>query len=75
MRQVNIDQAKTQLENLLQAVLDGDEVVILKDNQPVVKLVPFAQPRKRRVPGTAKGQIIMSPDFNEPLADFAEYIQ
>lgn len=74
MRQVNVDQAKTQLDTLLQAVLDGDEVVIVRDDQPVVKLVPFSKPRKRRVPGTAKGQIIMAPDFNEPLEDFAEYM-
>lgn len=72
MQQVNIDQAKTQLDELLQAVLDGDEVIILRDDQPVVKLVPFAKLQKRRVPGTAKGQIIMSPDFNEPLENFKE---
>lgn len=38
------------------------------------KPVTTAMPAKRRIPGTAKGQIIMSPDFNEPLEDFKEIL-
>ena len=75
MLQVNVDQAKTQLETLLQAVLDGEEVIVLQDERPVVKLVPYTEARQRRAPGSAKGKIVMSPDFNEPLEDFAEYMQ
>ena len=29
---------------------------------------------KRRQSGSAKGQVWMSPDFDEPLADFQEYM-
>ncbi|NMF83773.1 DUF2281 domain-containing protein [Nodosilinea sp. P-1105] len=38
------------------------------------KPVTSAKPTKRRIPGTAKDQIIMSPDFNEPLEDFKEIL-
>lgn len=38
------------------------------------KPVTAAKPAKRRIPGTAKGQIFMSPDFNEPLEDFKEIL-
>ena len=30
---------------------------------------------KKPVFGCAKGQVIMSPDFDEPLEDFKEYMQ
>ena len=30
--------------------------------------------RKRRQSGSAKGQVWMSPDFDEPLVDFQEYM-
>jgi hypothetical protein len=36
-----------------------------------VKLVPLAGGRWK--PGSAKGQIWMSPDFDAPLEDFDEY--
>jgi prevent-host-death family protein len=73
MRQVNVDQAKTELDALIQAVLEGDEVILTQDGEPVVRLVATPRSRPRR-PGTAKGQIIMAPDFDEPLEDFAEYM-
>jgi hypothetical protein len=39
----------------------------------VVEEVP-SSPKKRRQSGSAKGQIWMSPDFDEPLEDFQEYM-
>lgn len=38
------------------------------------KLVGFAQPKKRRQSGSAKGSIWMSPDVDLPLEDFREYM-
>jgi hypothetical protein len=32
-------------------------------------------PKKERTPGTMKGLIIMSDDFDEPLDDFKEYME
>jgi antitoxin (DNA-binding transcriptional repressor) of toxin-antitoxin stability system len=67
---IDIDQVKSQLESLFQAALNGDEVIISQNNQPVLKLVRIAQPKKRRQSGSAKGLIWMSPDFDQPLEDF-----
>ena len=67
--------AKIQLENLLQAALDGDEVIITQNNQPILKLVRCLQPKKRRQSGSAKGLIWISPDFDQPLEDFSEYME
>ncbi len=34
----------------------------------------YLQPKKRRQSGSAKGLIWMSPDFDQPLEDFSEYM-
>jgi prevent-host-death family protein len=36
---VNIQEAKTQLSKLLQPVIAGEEVVIVKSGQPIARLV------------------------------------
>lgn len=74
MHQIDIEQAKIQLDSLFQAALDGDEVVITRNDQPVLKLVRFIQLKKRRQSGSAKGLISMSPDFDQRLEDFHEYM-
>lgn len=74
MSQIDIAQAKIQLEGLLQAALNGDEIIITQNDQPVLKLVRLTPPPKRRQSGSAKGLIWMSPDFDEPLEDFSEYM-
>ena len=52
----------------------GEEVLIARDNQPVVRLVPVAPAKATRVPGSAKGKTIdMAPDFDDPLPDFQDY--
>ena len=74
MNQYNIAEAKAHLSELLQKAMLGEEVVIARDNQPVVRLVPVEPTRATRVPGSAKGKIIaMAPDFDDPLPDFQDY--
>ena len=74
MHQIDIEQAKIQLDSLFRDALAGDEVVITRNGQPVLKLVRFIQAKKRRQSGSAKGLISMSPDFDQPLEDFHEYM-
>ncbi|MFM8307502.1 MAG: type II toxin-antitoxin system Phd/YefM family antitoxin [Microcystis aeruginosa] len=74
MHQIDINQAQTQLESLLQSALKGDEIIITQNDQPVLKLVRLTPPPKLRQSGSAKGLIWMSPDFDEPLEDFSEYM-
>jgi len=74
MHAVTIDEAKTQLVDLVEAAISGETVVITKDGQQV-QLVPMPQPTHRPQFGSARGQIQMADDFDEPLADFDEYMQ
>ena len=54
MREVSVYQAKTTLSALLQAVEQGEDVVITNRNRPVARLVPFEKPRDRPGFGSAK---------------------
>jgi prevent-host-death family protein len=65
--EVNVHEAKTHLSKLLERVAMGEEVVIAKAGKPVAKLVAIERRPKRRKLGSAKGQFVMSDDFNAPL--------
>lgn len=75
MYQIELDKAKSQIESLIQTALDGEEVIITRNDEPVLKLVPVSKSNTRRKAGSAKGMIRMSEDFDEPLEDFREYMQ
>ena len=73
MQQVNIEEAKAHLHDLIDAAVKGEEVVITKDDANRVKLVPIQQPKPRPQFGSGKGLITISGDFDEPLKDFEAY--
>jgi prevent-host-death family protein len=66
---VKMHQAKTQLSKLVAAALAGEEVVIARGSEPLVKLTPVAPVKKKRVPGRLKGKIAFSDSFFDPLPD------
>jgi len=69
--QYNVADAKARFSSVVREALSGYDVVIAKDNKPLVKVVPVSG--GQRIPGSAKGQITIAPDFDEPLDDFAGY--
>ena len=66
---VNMHQAKTSLSRLVERALAGEEIVIARNGEPLVKLVPIEKKREPRVPGKMKGQIWISPDCFDPMTD------
>lgn len=74
MQQVELDEVQAHLSRLIEEALRGEEVVITRADQPVLKLVriPGSGPRRKR--GSAKGQIQMASDFDAPLDDFQAYM-
>jgi prevent-host-death family protein len=69
MRTVNIHEAKTQLSKLIEAVENGEEVVIARASRPVARLTRLkARPARRRL-GTLAGRVQIPPDFDAPLSD------
>jgi antitoxin (DNA-binding transcriptional repressor) of toxin-antitoxin stability system len=73
MYEVNLDEAKTSLLNLIDAAIKGEEVFI-KDDQRIVQLVPAEEPKRHPRFGSARGLVAMADDFDAPLADFEEYM-
>ncbi|OGV44887.1 MAG: prevent-host-death protein [Legionellales bacterium RIFCSPHIGHO2_12_FULL_42_9] len=73
MAQFNIHTAKAHLSELIQKSLLGEEVIIARDNKPMVKLVAIQPQKCQRKIGIAKGLITISPNFDEPLDDFSDY--
>ena len=59
----NINQAKTHLSALIKRALAGDEVIIARANEPLVRLTPVAHDVRPRVGGQWAGQIVMGDDF------------
>ena len=73
MKIVNVHEAKTHLSRLIEEALAGEEIIIARGNEPVVRLVLVESARPQRSLGWAKGQIRMAEDFDESIDDFAEY--
>ncbi len=68
--QVEVEQAREQLTDLIEEAMRGSEVVITRGHLPLVRLVEVrAAKRRRRRPGSAKGLITIADDFDAPLDD------
>lgn len=70
--QVNLYEAKTHLSDLVERAAGGEDIVIAKAGRPRVRLVPVVSRTTPRRFGSLRGQVVMSPDFDEPLTDLFE---
>ena len=70
MTQVTIHEAKVHLSKLIQRSLAGEEIIIVEDGKPLVRLEAITGSRTERRLGAAKGVVkYMSDDFDAPLPD------
>ena len=75
MHQVTIHEAKTNLSRLIQEALAGEEVIIAKNQQPLIRLTVLPEVKRQRKIGGAKGLIVrMEDDFNSTPDDFKDYV-
>ena len=75
MSTFNIAEAKTQFSDLVRKAMLGEEVIIAKDNKPVLRLVPLERPKQPRKPGSGKGQLLyVAPDFDATPQGFKDYV-
>jgi antitoxin (DNA-binding transcriptional repressor) of toxin-antitoxin stability system len=55
--------------------LIGEEIVIAKDNKPVLRLVPIEPKRGARTPDSGRGEILhMADDFDATPSVFKDYL-
>ena len=72
LMEVNIHEAKTHLSRLLERVLLGEEVTIMKAGTPIARLVPAEPVPRRRQLGWAAGEFVVADDFDDPLPSEVE---
>lgn len=65
----NMHEAKTQLSKLVERALKGEEIVIAKNGEPVVRLDPVHPLDNKRAPvfGRLSGKVTIPDSFNRPL--------
>lgn len=74
MQTVDLKQANNHLTELIEQTIDGNEVIITRGGEPLVKLVSMSKhKRTHRHFGSAKGLIKMTSNFDAPIEDFKDY--
>lgn len=69
MAKVNVHDAKTHFSRLLSRAESGEEIIIAKAGKPVARLVSVEEKVSKRMPGSAKGLIVMKNNFLAPLPE------
>jgi prevent-host-death family protein len=65
--EVNVHEAKTHLSRILERVTEGEEVIIMRSNVPIARLVAIRSLPVRRELGWAHGEFMVPEDFDAPL--------
>ena len=73
MQHVSLEEAKTKLSELVHQAVNGEQIVIMENNNPIVELTPYQNKSKRRL-GTAKGQVAIKEGFKDIPEDFKAYL-
>ena len=75
MAMITIEDARAKLPEPIGGLAKGEELVITQAGRIVAKIVgERSERREPRVPGLAKGILIVVSDDDEHLEDFAEYM-
>lgn len=76
MKTVTIHEAKTHLSRLIREALTGEEIIIARGKEPLVKITPLKYAMKEREFGCAEGVVeYIAEDFDAPLEDFREHMK
>ncbi len=68
---VSVYEAKSKLSQMIKRALEGEEVVITRNGEETVKLIPVQ--KKQSWIGMYEGQIKIHEGFDDPLTEFEEY--
>lgn len=71
MEIANIHEAKSQLSKLIEQAMNGEEVIIAKAGQPMVRLMPITPDATPRQGGQWKGRVRIADDFDALPDDIA----
>jgi antitoxin (DNA-binding transcriptional repressor) of toxin-antitoxin stability system len=71
---VDVNEAGKHLRELIDKAARGRDVIITCEDGAAFKLVPAPEAKSRPRFGSAKGEVWMSDDFDEPLDVFKDYM-
>lgn len=76
---IDLSDLDIKVTDLIARLKRDQEIIITESHHPVAKLSAILEPAaalaaQHRQAGLTQGAAWMSPDFNEPLEDFAEYM-
>lgn len=71
MNTISVEQAQSQLGDLIDRLKPGEEIEITKGDRTVAKIVGQRQPRRF---GLGKGNLAILREDDEYLKDFKEYL-
>jgi antitoxin (DNA-binding transcriptional repressor) of toxin-antitoxin stability system len=66
---VTVAVQEQRLAQLLTYINRGEEIVLTQEGKPIAHVIPIKGQRAERIPGSAIGEIIIMPDFDDPLPD------
>jgi antitoxin (DNA-binding transcriptional repressor) of toxin-antitoxin stability system len=75
MSTVTLEEAQHRLPALIESLHPGEELIIVRNDIPVARLVGAAASTETpRRPGAARGKLTLKDDGDEYLRDFADYM-
>lgn len=69
---VSVYEAKSKLSQMINAALEGEEVIITRNGEVTVKLTPVVRKKADWI-GMYEGRIVIHDDFDDPLEELEEY--
>lgn len=75
MSTITLDEARTNLDQVIGRLQPGEEILIVDQGQPVPQVRKVGRTSWPCKAGSAAGRIRMAPDFDAPLEDFREYME
>ena len=73
LKQIRLEEAEKNFRELVRRSGQGDEFVIMTDDKPLAKIIPFQKEYTRKL-GTAKGKVIIKEGFKKIPDGFEDYI-
>ena len=71
---VTVEDAKVQLGDLIAKAMQGEPVIITKNEMPVAQLVPASEPKPKPQFGNCRDMLKILVEDDEHLKDFEEYM-
>jgi antitoxin (DNA-binding transcriptional repressor) of toxin-antitoxin stability system len=74
MQPLPLEQVEGHLAEIIAKLSPGEELVLIRDDKPVAKLIGVSDETPRPLPGRGKGMLTVISEDDEHLKDFAEYM-